>query len=58
MTDAQRRQFKAYKDILPKENPDDRVYLDILSKIAPYTMTVNDGLETTYALFQAVRYIV
>ena len=57
MTDAQGRQFKAYKDILPKENPDDRVYIDILSKIAPYTMTANDGLEATYALFQAVRYI-
>jgi O-methyltransferase len=62
MTDAQGRPFyalisKAYKDILPNENPDDRAYVDILNKITPYTMTVNDGLEATYALFQAVRYI-
>jgi O-methyltransferase len=62
VTDGQGRPFyalisKAYKDILPKENPDDRAYVDMLKKITPYTMTVNDGLETTYALFHAVRYI-
>jgi O-methyltransferase len=56
-TDAQGRPVKAYKDILPQEIPDDRAYIDIVSKVAPYTMTVADGLETTYALFQAVRYI-
>jgi O-methyltransferase len=54
----QRPPVKLYKDILPIENPDDRAYVDILNKIAPYTMTLNDGLETTYSLFQAVRYIV
>ena len=57
MADPQARPLKSYKDILPDEIADDRAYLDILRKIAPYTMTVNDGLETTYALFQAVRYI-
>ena len=47
---------KSYKDIVP-ENPDDVAYLDIVGKIAPYTMTGRKGLETTYALFQAIRYI-
>ena len=47
---------KSYKDIVP-ENPDDAAYLDIVAKIAPYTMTGKDGLETTYALFQAICYI-
>lgn len=57
MADAQGRPLKAYKDIVPDELADDRAYLDILNKIAAYTMTVNEGLETTYALFQAVKYI-
>jgi O-methyltransferase len=57
MADARTRPVKAYKDIV-QDNPDDRAYLDILHTIAPYTMTGADGLETTYALFQAVRYIV
>lgn len=54
-TDA--RPLKAYKDILPQEIADDRAYAEIFDKIAPYTMTARDGLDTTYALFQAVRYI-
>lgn len=53
MAEAQR----AYKDIV-RDNPDDDAYLDILAKITPYTLTAREGLETTYALFQAVRYIV
>jgi hypothetical protein len=48
---------KLYKDILPLDNPDDRAYVDILGKISRYTMTVHDGLEATYALFQAIKYI-
>lgn len=55
MSDA--RPVKTYKDILPQEIPDDRAYAEIFDKIAPYTMTSREGLETTYALFQAVRYI-
>jgi O-methyltransferase len=51
------RPVKAYKDILPHEIPDDQAYAEIFDKIAPYTMTARDGLETTYALFQAVKYI-
>jgi len=43
---------------LPLDVPDDRAYVDILEKISLYTMTVFDGLEATYALFQAVKYIV
>ena len=49
---------KFYKDILTNEDPDDRAYSNIANQIQPYTMTLNDGLETTYALFQAVKYIV
>jgi O-methyltransferase len=57
-TNAQWRTTRLYKDILPKENPDDRAHVTILDKIFPYTMTVTDGLDATYALFQAVRYII
>jgi predicted O-methyltransferase YrrM len=57
MSGAQGPPTKTYKDILPVENPDDRAYVDILNKIAPYTMTANFGLEATYGLFQVVRYI-
>ena len=56
-TKPQARPVRNYKDILPNENPDDRAYVDILNKIAGYTMTVADGLDATYALFQTVRYI-
>jgi len=51
------RLVKTYKDISPHEIPDDRAYIDIVNKIAPYTMALNDGLDTTYALFQAVKYV-
>ena len=51
------RPLKAYKDILPEELPDDRAYAAIFDKVAPYTMTAREGLETTYSLFQAVKYI-
>src|SRR5260370_20110611 len=51
------RLVKTYKDISPHEIPDDRAYIDIVDKIAPYTMALNDGLDTTYALFQAVKYV-
>lgn len=47
-----------YKDILPDENPDDAAYVGILRKIVPYTMTSNSGAETTYGLFQVVKYLV
>jgi predicted O-methyltransferase YrrM len=57
MTDAQGQPTRFYKDILPREIPDDRAYVDILNKIAPYTMTVIDGLDATYALFQTIKYI-
>ena len=49
---------KFYKDILTNEDPDDRAYSNLVNQIQPYTMTLNDGLETTYALFQAVKYVV
>jgi len=57
MSKTDPRPIKAYKDILPQEIPDDRAYAGIFDKIAPFTMTARDGLETTYALFQAVKYI-
>jgi Macrocin-O-methyltransferase (TylF) len=57
MSKTDPRPVKAYKDILPQEIPDDRAYAEIFDKIAPFTMTARDGLETTYALFQAIKYI-
>jgi O-methyltransferase len=57
MSKIDARPLKAYKDILPNEIADDRAYAEIFDKIAPYTMTARDGLETTYALFQAVKYV-
>ena len=57
MSKTDPRPVKAYKDILPQEIPDDRAYAEIFDKIAPFTKTARDGLETTYALFQAVKYI-
>jgi len=47
---------KAYKDIV-RDSPDDLAFLNIVARIAPYTMTGREGLEATYALFQAVKYI-
>jgi O-methyltransferase len=49
---------KFYKDILPNEDRDDRAFMDFTNRITPYTMTLHDGLETPYGLFQAVKYIV
>src|SRR5882762_1477079 len=49
---------KFYKDILAQENPDDRAFMAMANKVQPYTMTMNDGLDVVYALFQAVKYIV
>jgi O-methyltransferase len=57
MSKSDGRTAKTYKDILPQEIPDDRAYAEIFDKVAPYTMTAREGLETTYALFQAVRYL-
>jgi O-methyltransferase len=58
MAEEPRRPVKEYKDILPNALPEDRAFVAIVDKIAPYTMTVADGLEPVYALFQAVKYIV
>ena len=49
---------KIYKDILPGENPDDDAYVEILKKIFGYTMTIYGGADSTYGLFQIVKYIV
>ena len=49
--------IKTYKDIRAADDPEDRAYRAIVEKIRPYTMTLVEGLEATYALFQAVRYI-
>ena len=57
MAEAPGQPVKGYRDIVG-DDPDDRAYIEIVGKIAPYTMTGADGLETTYALFQAVRYLV
>ena len=31
--------------------------MSFVDRIGPYTMILNDGLETSYGLFQAVKYI-
>ncbi|MBI3903292.1 MAG: hypothetical protein HY306_10205 [Nitrosomonadales bacterium] len=45
-----------YKDIL-EENPDDQAYVSLLDKIAPYTMTLKNGADSTYELFHLIKYI-
>ncbi|MGE5638521.1 MAG: TylF/MycF/NovP-related O-methyltransferase [Clostridia bacterium] len=52
-----KQEFKTYRDILPEEDPDDAAFVEIMKKIDEYTMTVRDGLEATYSLFQAVKYL-
>lgn len=56
-TDAFGRPLRVYKDIIPQQSADDRAFVDILNKVSPYTMTISEGLERTYALFQAVKYL-
>lgn len=58
MTALDKPVVKTYKDILVRDDPDDRAYHVIVNKIAPYTMTLGEGLDATYALFQAIGYIV
>jgi hypothetical protein len=53
VTGPSRQPIKTYKDILPRTSPDDRAYVEIIDKVGAYTMTLNEGLETTYALFEA-----
>jgi O-methyltransferase len=57
MTALHKPIVKTYKDILVKDDPDDRAYHVIVNKIAPYTITLVEGLDATYALFQGVGYI-
>ncbi len=47
---------RTYKDL--QSDPDDRAWSAIAAKIQPYTMTMREGPEAAYALFQAVRYVV
>jgi len=47
----------SYRDII-KDNPEDFYFVKTISKFAPYTMTVNRGIEPSYSLFKAVEYIV
>jgi len=57
MSEPGQAAVKSYKDILPRDDPDDRAYQAIVQKISPYTMTLREGLDATYALFQAIKYI-
>src|SRR5262245_39227884 len=57
-TDARGQPARVYKDIVPDQNADDRFFIDTLPRIASYTMTLTNGVEAAYALFQAVRYVV
>jgi len=46
-----------YRDIV-ESDPDDNYFLKTINKFAPYTMTVNRGLEPSYSLYKAVQYVV
>ena len=46
-----------YRDIIG-DDPDDLYFLKIINKFAPYTMTVNRGIEPSYSLYKAVQYMV
>jgi predicted O-methyltransferase YrrM len=47
---------KLFKDL--QSDPDDRAFHAIAARVQPYTMTMREGPEAAYALFQAVRYVV
>src|ERR1700722_17552923 len=47
---------KTFKDL--QSDPDDRAFHAIAARVQPYTMTMREGPEAAYALFQAVRYVV
>jgi hypothetical protein len=47
---------KTYKDL--STDPDDQAFHAIAARVQPYTMTMRDGPEAAYALFQAVGYVV
>jgi hypothetical protein len=46
---------KTHKDL--QDHPDDRAFHAIAARVQPYTMTMREGPEAAYALFQAVRYV-
>src|ERR1700742_223716 len=47
---------KTFKDL--QNDPDDRAFHAIAARVQPYTMTMREGPEAAYALFQAVGYVV
>lgn len=46
-----------YRDIRA-DDPDDAFFLQIIAKLAPYTMTSQRGIEAPYQLYKAIQYIV
>jgi O-methyltransferase len=46
---------KPFKDL--QSDPDDLAFHAIAARVQPYTMTMREGPEAAYALFQAVRYV-
>lgn len=46
-----------YKDIKPETIDLDGVFLEGLKKVAPYTMTLNLGIEALYNLFHSIKYL-
>jgi len=47
----------AYRDIRA-DAPDDAFFMQLFPKIAPYTMTVERGIEAPYQLYKSIQYIV
>jgi O-methyltransferase len=46
-----------YRDIRA-DDPDEAFFMQLFPKVAPYTMTVERGIEAPYQLFKAIQYIV
>jgi len=46
---------KSFKDL--QSDPGDLAFHAIAARVEPYTMTMREGPEAAYALFQAVRYV-
>ena len=46
-----------YRDIRA-DDPDDAFFMQLFPKIAPYTMTVERGIEAPYQLYKSIQYIV
>ena len=47
----------SYRDII-EDDPDDLFFTKTISKFGPHTMTLADGIDSSYSLYKAVQYVV